>query len=51
MQGGHGDQNSEKLLKIYKVVKQQECPLKHKNTNIQSRRYNTFDLKKKNKTF
>ena len=28
MRGGRGDQNSEKHLKIYKVVKLQKCPLK-----------------------
>ena len=40
MRGGDGDQNSEKHLEIYKVVKQQKCPLKHKNVNIKS----GFDL-------
>ena len=56
MRGSHGDQNSEKKnLEIYKVAKQQKCNLKHKNVNILfrvfltcDRRYNTFDLKKKN---
>ena len=28
MRGGHGDQNSEKHLKIYRVVKQQKCLFK-----------------------
>ena len=30
MWGNHNDQNSEKHLKTYKVVKQQTCPLKQK---------------------
>ena len=56
MWGGHGDQNSEKQLKIYKVVKQQKISFKNIKMYIFSviwtcdRRYYTFDLKNKNKT-
>ena len=54
MRGGHGDQNIEKYLKIYKVVKQQKYSLKTKKKYIFrviltcDIGYNTFDLKKRN---
>ena len=56
MRGGRGDQNSEKHLKIYKVVKL--LKISFKNIKMQifrvsltcDRRYNTFELKNNNKT-